>query len=320
MNRLYIYITIVICIFTIQSCDLDEIKSVATSGEMKIATDENVEPLMKDEVREFQRLNPEAKIVMSSGPTNNVITELLNRDTKFIVSTRVLNQEEKDIAVKNKMEITEIPFAIDAIGFIVNLKNPVTRVTSDDLRKILSGETKNWLDITAQDEEQNKEAKSFFNNSNEKIKLYIQRKNSSTHDYLLDSILKQSQYSENAVICSTTVQILESVRDNENAIGIVNMNWLSTGNHDTIDSTVKPLRVSKIWDNGKQDDYSEFHQGLIFNGKYPYRRTIYIITSEVGITLATGFITFLTKTDGQKIVLKNSLVPVNQPIRTIQIN
>ena len=98
------------------------------------------------------------------------------------------------------------------------------------------------------------------------------------------------------------------------------MNWLSTGNHDTIDSTVKPLRVSKIWDNGKQDDYSEFHQGLIFNGKYPYRRTIYIITSEVGITLATGFITFLTKTDGQKIVLKNSLVPVNQPIRTIQIN
>jgi len=320
MNRLYIYITIVICIFTIQSCDLDEIKSVATSGEMKIATDENVEPLMKDEVREFQRLNPEAKIVMSSGPTNNVITELLNRDTKFIVSTRVLNQEEKDIAVKNKMEITEIPFAIDAIGFIVNLKNPVTRVTSDDLRKILSGETKNWLDITAQDEEQNKEVKSFFNNSNEKIKLYIQRKNSSTHDYLLDSILKQSQYSENAVICSTTVQILESVRDNENAIGIVNMNWLSTGNHDTIDSTVKPLRVSKIWDNGKQDDYSEFHQGLIFNGKYPYRRTIYIITSEVGITLATGFITFLTKTDGQKIVLKNSLVPVNQPIRTIQIN
>ncbi|HQY21617.1 MAG TPA: substrate-binding domain-containing protein [Ignavibacteria bacterium] len=320
MNRLYIYITIVICVFTIQSCDLDEIKSVATSGEMKIATDENVEPLMKDEVREFQRLNPEAKIVMSSGPTNNVITELLNRDTKFIVSTRVLNQEEKDIAVKNKMEITEIPFAIDAIGFIVNLKNPVTRVTSDDLRKILSGETKNWLDITAQDEEQNKEAKSFFNNSNEKIKLYIQRKNSSTHDYLLDSILKQSQYSENAVICSTTVQILESVRDNENAIGIVNMNWLSTGNHDTIDSTVKPLRVSKIWDNGKQDDYSEFHQGLIFNGKYPYRRTIYIITSEVGITLATGFITFLTKTDGQKIVLKNSLVPVNQPIRTIQIN
>lgn len=320
MNKLLLYISIIICIISIQSCDLDEIKSVATSGEMKIVTDENVEPLMKDEVREFQRLNPEAKIVMSSGPTNNVITELLNRDTKFIVSTRALNQEEKSIAEKNKMEITEIPMAIDAIGFIVNTKNPVTRVTSDDLRKILNGETKSWIDIKAQDEEQNKEAKSFFNNSNDKIKLFIQRKNSSTHDYLLDSILKQTQYSNEAVICSTTVQILESVRGNENAIGIVNMNWLTTGNHDTIDSTVKPLRVSKIWENGKQDDYSEFHQGLIFNGKYPYRRTIYIITSEVGITLATGFITFLTKTDGQKIVLKNSLVPVNQPIRTIQIN
>ena len=161
MNRLFIYITIVICIIAIQSCDLDEIKSVATSGEMKIVTDENVELLMKDEVREFQRLNPEAKIIMSSAPTNNVITELLNRDTKFIVSTRALNQEEKVIAEKNKMEITEIPMAIDAIGFIVNTKNPVTRVTSDDLRKILNGETKSWLDIKAQDEEQNKERFNF---------------------------------------------------------------------------------------------------------------------------------------------------------------
>ena len=320
MNRFYIYLTLFISSAFIQSCDLDEIKSVATSGEMKIVADENVEPLVKDEIREFQRLNPEAKIIMTSAPTNNVITDLLNRDTKFIVSTRALNPEEKAIAEKNKMEITEIPMAIDAIGFIVNTKNPVTRVTSDDLKKILNGEFKNWLDIKAQDEEQNKEVKSFFNSSNEKIKLFIQRKNSSTHDYLLDSILKQTQYSDAAVICSTTVQILESVRGNENAIGIVNMNWLTTGNHDTIDSTVKPLRVSKIWENGKQEDYAEFHQGLIFNGKYPYRRTIYIITSEVGITLATGFITFLTKTDGQKIVLKNSLVPVNQPIRTIQIN
>ncbi|MBK8984415.1 MAG: substrate-binding domain-containing protein [Ignavibacteria bacterium] len=320
MNKLRTLLILVFIVFLFKGCDLDEIKSVSTSGEMKIAVDENIEPLMKAEIEEFQRLNEEAVVKMISAPTNNVIADLLNKDVKFIVSTRNLNADEKAIAEKNKLEITDYPIAVDGIGFIVNLKNPVSRVTSEDLKKILNGEFKNWTDIISQDEDQNLKSKSYFNPANSKVKVYIQRKNSSTHDYVLDSILKQTQYVNSAVICSTSSQVINSVRENENSLGVINMNWLSTGNHDTIDSTVKPLRVSKIWDNGRQEDYTEFHQGLLYNGTYPYRRTIYAITSEVGITLATGFIIFLTKTDGQKIVLKNSLVPVNQPIRTIQID
>lgn len=98
------------------------------------------------------------------------------------------------------------------------------------------------------------------------------------------------------------------------------MNWLSKGLQDTIDTTVNTLRVSKIKENGVQEDYAEFHQGLLYNAKYPYRRTIYVLTTESDIKLATGFITFLVRTDGQKIVLKNSLVPITQPVRTIQLN
>ncbi|MBK9333593.1 MAG: substrate-binding domain-containing protein [Ignavibacteria bacterium] len=320
MRKLRLLLVLLFFVFLFKGCDLDEIKSVSTSGEMKIAVDENIEPLMKAEIEEFQRLNQEAIVKMISAPTNNVIADLLNKDVKFIVSTRNLNAEEKAIAEKNKLEISDYPIAVDGIGFIVNLKNPVSRVTSDDLKKILNGEFKNWTDIVSPDEEQNVKSKSYFKPANSNVKVYIQRKNSSTHDYVLDSILKQTQYVNSAVICSTSSQVINSVRENENSVGVINMNWLSTGNHDTIDSTVKPLRVSKIRDNGRQEDYTEFHQGLLYNGTYPYRRTIYAITSEIGITLATGFIIFLTKTDGQKIVLKNSLVPVNQPIRTIQID
>ncbi|HMS65659.1 MAG TPA: hypothetical protein PKD83_10455, partial [Ignavibacteria bacterium] len=63
--------------------------------------------------------------------------------------------------------------------------------------------------------------------------MFIQRKNSSTYDFVLDSILKKIDYSDAAVVCSTSAQIINSVRENENSIGIVNMNWLSTGNTDT---------------------------------------------------------------------------------------
>lgn len=303
------------------SCKFDEIKSVTTTGDLNIVVDENVEPLMKAEITEFMRLNPEAKVTMKVVPTRVARAELINGETKLIVVTRNFDEKERSIIEKNKMEIKEYPIAIDGIGFIVNVKNPVKRVTSEDLKKIFTGEYTKWTEVKSeQDEEQNREAAKFFNASNDKIKLFIQRKNSSTHDFVLDSILKQIQYSAASIVCSTSVQILNSVRENEGAIGIINMNWLSTGNHDTIDTTVKALRISKIRDNGVQEDFAEFHQGLIYNEKYPYRRTVYVITSEVDMKLSTGFITFLTKTDGQKVVLKNSLVPVTQPVRSIQIN
>ena len=306
--------------FVISGCNFDEIKSVSTTGEMSIVVDENVEPLMKAEITEFERLNPEAKVRMKSVPTTNAIVDLINGDTKLIVVSRNVNDEEKAALQRNKLELKEYPLAIDGIGFIVNVRNPVERVTSEDLKNMFSGEYKFWTDIKSQNEEQNSKIRKFFKEPNNIIKLYIQRKNSATNKYFQDSVLKSLQYSGSAVICSTSVQILNAVRDNENAVGIISMNWLSKGLQDTIDTTVNTLRVSKIKENGVQEDYAEFHQGLLYNAKYPYRRTIYVLTTESDIKLATGFITFLVRTDGQKIVLKNSLVPITQPVRTIQLN
>lgn len=307
--------------FLLHGCDFGNIKSVTTTGELSIVVDENLEPLMKAEIKEFERLNPEAKIKMKTAPSRVVKADLINGDTKFIVTARNFDEEEKAVIEKNKIPVKEYPIAIDGIGFIVNPENPVRRVTSEDLKNIFTGEYKSWTDIkSAQDEEQNKELKQFFKSTDSKIKLFIQRKNSSTYDYVFDSILKKTEYSAAATVCSTSVQVLNSVRENKNAIGIINMNWLTTGNTDTIDSTVKPLRVSKILENGRQLDFAEFHQGLIFNATYPYRRTVYAFTTEQDMKLATGFITFLISIDGQKVVLKNSIVPVSQPVRTIQIN
>ncbi len=302
------------------SCNFEEIKSTATTGEMNLAVDENQEPLIKAEVSEFERLNMEAKVSLIFAPTNKVIADLINGEVMNIVSSRTFNAEEKQILEKNKTAYKEYPFAIDGIAFIVNPKNPVARVTSDDLKKVLTGEIKLWSGIVTQDEEQNKKLKSLAGTANDKIVPFIQRKNSSTYDYVRDSVLKGADYGANSTVCSTTVQILGSVRENNGAIGIVSMSWLSKGIQEEIDSTVRPLRVSKIWDSGRQDNFSEFHQGLLANGDYPYRRTVYFISTDQDIKLSTGFTTFLVRTDGQKVVLKNGLVPVSQPVRTIQLN
>ncbi len=323
MTKFFLHTLIFILFFSftlISGCEFDKIKSKATIGNLDIDVDETIEPLMKKEKDEFERLNPEAKLFITSLPTTNCIADLINGKIKTIAVTRDFTDEEKKIIADNKLEFKKFPFAIDGIAFIVNPKNPVARVTSEDLKNIFTGDLKNWTDIKSQNEAQNSETKSYFGSSKGTIKLFIQRQNSSVNSFVRDSIMNKMDYSTAAAVCSTSTQMLQVIRDNVNAIGIVNMSWLSAGNQDSLDASVKALRISKITATGFQNDFVQFHQGYISNGSYPYKRYAYIITGDLGIGLTTGFLSFLLKPDGQTVVLKNGLVPVSQPVHTIQLN
>lgn len=301
------------------SCDFGKIKSVATTGEMTIEVDENLETVSGLLTKDFTRLNPEAKINIVSKPTKNVITDLLNKETKLIIIAGDMTEDDKKFVSEYKIELQRYELAVDGIAFIVNKNNPAVRLTSNDLKKIYTGEYTKWSQIKAQDEDQNKNVLTKLKGSDDLIKVFIQRPNSSSHQYVKDSVLDGQNFFDKAQICSTSVQMMDIVREHKNAIGFVNMGWMSKGSQDVMDTTVQTIRVSKIWKNGRQDDYAQFHQGLIYNKQYPYSRKIILYSADIGIQLSTGFISFLLHNDGQKIFLDNGFVPVTQPIRTIQI-
>lgn len=291
-----------------------------------IMVDENLEPVMKILLDDYDHLKPERKLFVQYAPTKNCIAELVNGKAHFCLTTRLFSQDENDFIKQNNLEFTKFDVAIDAIAFIVNPDNPVFRVTSDDLKKILSGELTEWtgldvkLEVGGDPEEQNKNVKNQMKGADKKIKLYIQRQNSGTFNYIKDSILAGLDYSKSAQICSTSVQMLDMVRNNKNAIGLSNLSWLSKGNQDSLDATVKPLRISKISTGGKKDEFRQFHQGLVYQKKYPYFRNIYLFATRLVARLNSNFINYLLKTKGQSIFLENGLVPLNQPIRVIQLN
>jgi phosphate transport system substrate-binding protein len=312
-----VFITIIPLIFF--SCDFGSIKSKATTGEMTIGVDENLENVAGLLTKDFTRLNPEAKITPVIKPTKNVITDLLNKETKLIIIAGDMSEDDKKFVKDYKIELQRYELAVDGIAFIINSGNPAIRLTSTDLKKIFTGEITKWSQIKAQDEEQNKNVVAKLKDINDIIKVYIQRPNSNSYQYVKDSVLDGKDFFDKVAICSTSVQMLDIVRENKNAIGFVNMGWMSKGNQDVMDTTVQAIRVSKIWKNGKQEDYAQFHQGLIYNKQYPYTRKIILYSADIGIQLTTGFISFLLHNDGQKIFLDNGFVPITQPVRTVQI-
>ena len=315
-----LFSVIIITALSISGCDFSEIKSQATTGDLAVTSDESLKKLMLEEEKEFERLNKEANVELKFLPTRYVTADLINGDAKFVVTVGDFTEEEQKAIKDNNIEIQKYEFAVDGIAFIVNPNNPLSRVTSEDLKKIFTGEYTRWDQVVTQDQEQNAELKSKMSGQNANIKLFIQRPNSDMYSYVKDTVLGGADYSSKANICSTSVQMLDEIRKNDNAIGISNLGWMGTSNQDILDTTVKALRISRIYPNGFQADFKEFHQGLVFNQEYPYRRIVYIFTTEKGVGLASGFITFLVNKDGQKVVLKEGMVPVTQPVRTIQIN
>ncbi|MCX7832938.1 MAG: substrate-binding domain-containing protein [Ignavibacteria bacterium] len=300
-------------------CDYGEIKSKATVGETTIYVDENLEPLLNDLKSEFERIYKEAKVNFVVKPAKVAIADLLNRDHKVILVARDFNEEENKFIKDVKLEIQRYEVALDGIGFIVNPASPIERLTSSDLKKIFTGEYKNWTDIKVQDEEQNQKAKQFFKGNLNEIKLYIQRPNSSAYELVKDSVLDKMNFSESARVCSTSAQLIEGIRKHKNAIGFVNLAWISIGNQDEQDTTVRGIRVSRIYPSGRQTDFEIFHQGTVAYRKYPYIRKVYLFSTEFDFTAAYGFTTFLLHADGQKVILKRGLVPVTQPVRIIKL-
>jgi deoxycytidylate deaminase len=106
MTKFFIHTLIITLFFSfsLSGCEFDKIKSKAITGNLDIDVDENIEPLMKKQKEEFERLNPEAKLFLTTLPSSNCIADLINGKIKTITVTRDFNDEEKKIIADNKLE------------------------------------------------------------------------------------------------------------------------------------------------------------------------------------------------------------------------
>ena len=74
-------------------------------------------------------------------------TYIIQPDFSGIIASRDVSRNEKAAAESLGVELETAPLAIDALVFIVNPKNPVKNLTTDQVRKIYTGEITNWKEV-----------------------------------------------------------------------------------------------------------------------------------------------------------------------------
>jgi phosphate transport system substrate-binding protein len=271
-------------ILTIFGCQ--EKKISPTKGNLKAYADESVYNLIVKEKDAFDSLYPRAKIVVEPLTAREGITKILNNEIKVFVCSRDFNKEELEFIKGQKSELRSFKFCYDAVVAIVSKENSLTEIKLSDLKKALLGEKK-------------------------EIKIYLPQKNSGVYEFLKTELLEGKEFSSTVQITESEFAVKEQVLKNKNSIGLIGLNVLK----DTSDVTL--LKIGYARNPLEPEIFYQPHQAYMINGSYPLTRTIYALLNEIGLGLASGFVTYLTSFQGQEIVKNSNLGPAAIPVKLI---
>lgn len=279
-----------------------------TSGVIAIAADESFRPIVQEEIDVFEGLTPLAGIVPRYVTEVEAVNLLLKDSLRLAITSRRLTPEEMNSFNSRKFFPQEIKIAIDGLALITNPNNQDSLITVNELRSILTGETKRWKEL-------------YPSSRLGDIRLVFDNKNSSTVRFAADSICKGAPLSSDLKALKTNREVIDYVARTPNAIGIIGVNWLSDRNDSTGLSFSREVRLMSVSAAAEATPQNSFkpYQAYLYYGDYPLTRSIYALLNDPRSALPWGFASFLASDRGQRIILKSGLVPATQPVRVVNV-
>ena len=233
--------------------------------------------LTKNLSDEYMKTHPFVSIYVEGGGTELGVKSLSNGETDICTASRHLKPAEvKMIADKYSIIGMQTLIAKDALSIYLNPKNQIDNLTLEQLREIFTCGISNWSEI---------------NGSDQKILPIIRPPNSGTHFYFKEHILDGEEYCENAVVKSTTNEIINEVLQHENAIGYGGIGYKEGVIH------------------AKINGISPSEENVIKN-LYPISRYLSFYTLDTPRGIVNDFINWVVSPDGQKVVEKSGYISI----------
>ena len=271
-----------------------------TSGTISFVSDESFSPIIQAEIEQFQFKFPRTHLKPIYTDEYTGFNMIKNLKTCLFITSRALKPSE--IAyLKSKRQLPEVfPIGYDGLAFLVNKNNNDTCITVKDIKRILSGEAKDWGDIYPKSAKRGK------------IEVVFDNARGTTLQYAVDSILEGRQItSANIVAAKSSKAVIDYVDQTENAIGVIGSNWLNDRN-DTTNTTFKKnihvMQVTRLDEATEMNSWKPY-QAYLLDGRYPFVRTIYAIVVDPQKALPWSFANYLTSPQGQLIIFKAGLLP-----------
>jgi len=119
---------------------------IFSEGEIIVSGSSSVMPLMQKYKEGYQKINTKVKIAIQQSDSSSGIAAVLDGVCDIGLMSRYPTESEL------KKGIIPTTIAIDGIAVILNRSNSIDDLTSEQIRKIYSGETTCWQEIKAENQ------------------------------------------------------------------------------------------------------------------------------------------------------------------------
>ena len=261
--------TLAIVAFTLVSCSSSAVPAstpTADSVVLRLYATTPMMPLLHDLTKQYVQSHPNFVFETLTGNYQNMFNALLAGEKTNLMLTNHLPDDSPSNPVM------AWPLGQDGIAVIVNPKNELKGLTSEQLRAIYLGHLSNWSEIGGMDES---------------ITVISREDGSGTRAEFERLVMGTRQTTQSAQVAPSSTAMVESVAKIRGSIGYVSMSYL--------DEQVKALSI---------DDVAPTSDS-VYDNIYPLRSTIYVIGLAEPEDEYRNFVSWVQSQEGQAIVAQH---------------
>jgi len=275
----------------------------AKNNSLQIKGSDTMVNLVQAWAEEFMKKNPDSFVAVTGGGSGTGFAALVGGSCDVAMSSRQIKPQEIGLAEAKNVHPVGLKVALDGLAVVVNPKNPVSKLTIDQLAWIFTGKIKNWKEVGGPDL---------------KVVILSREVNSGTHVYFKEHVLRHShstspatkiggsasggkeEYSPDALLLPSSQAIADEVAQNTGAIGYYGMGYIS--------KRQKAILVAK----DASSEYVHPTADDVLSGKYPISRPLFIYTKGEPGGDVKKFVDFLLSDEGQAVVSSMDFVPLKK--------
>lgn len=282
------------------------IDETPTRGNIRILADASFKPIVDAEISTFTGLYNYAHITPKYVSEPDIISAFLSDSVKVVVTAWEPTAEQKELLLNTQIVVRTTNVAFDAIALVINRENKDSLFTYQNVNDLFTGKLADWSGLDS-------------SSKLGKMSIVFDNEKSTNIRYFKEEFKLEAPLPANFYSVKSNEEVIDYVSKNKGAIGLVSVNWICD-KEDSVSRSftdkIKIVAVSHKYLNA--GTYSLPEQGSIYDKSYPFTRKVNLVSRESFEGLGSGFVSWFSSEQGQRIVLKSGLVPATMPIRLIK--
>lgn len=241
-----------------------------------------------EEYTTWDKVNPDfpeknIAIYVSAGGSSAGVKAALEGTSDFGMLAREIKDEEKE----KLGDMESFTLGLDALTISINPENPLNKIkdnlTSEEIKKIFSGEYKYWDDVDNSLE-------------HKEIVVVIRDLGGGAHGVFQKSIMGDTEVREDAIQAPSMGALVTKLIENKDAIGYASFGMVNQNK-----GKITPLKVDGIEPTAEN----------IVSGSYKISRPLIVVKKGTLSKEEKTFMDMVTSSKGSKIIEELGFVPAN---------